>query len=122
MDAVPNRRDARRVILDRAAQLSFTAAGRAFLGVPLANLSHGGCLALLPSDQARDLVTDTLLEDLTIHHPGIKPNPIRARIAWCMGSKDDTSALGIQFLDMESETRISLVATIDAAILDRADP
>ncbi len=88
---------------------------------PLANLGHGWSLAPLPSAPGQGLGADTLFEDLTIHHPAIKANPIRARVAWAMGSKDDTSALGIQFLDMDSETRISLVAAVDAVILDRKE-
>ena len=115
------RRDARRVILGGEARLRFHAGELAYEGIPLANLSHSGCLALLPAVQARALVANMILEDLTILYPGIYANPIRARVAWAMGSKDDTAAVGLQFLDMSSETRISLVSVIDAAILSASD-
>ena len=120
MDRPSEKRDARRVILPGPPMLRFHAGGQAFENIPMANLSHGGCLALIPSVQAGFFETDLVMEDLVILHPGVFANPIKARVAWVMGAKDDTAAVGIQFLEMSSETRISLVSAVDAEILGQA--
>ncbi|HJU84214.1 MAG TPA: PilZ domain-containing protein [Holophagaceae bacterium] len=121
MNRPPEKRDARRVILPGPPHLRFHAGGQGFENIPMANLSHGGCLALVPSIQAGVFRSDLVIEDLVILHPGVFANPIKARVAWIMGAKDDTAAVGLQFLEMSSETRISLVSAVDAEIIGRIE-
>lgn len=118
MDQPLQRRDARRVFLEGEPKLRFQLRGESFDGVPMGNISHGGCLVMLPEERSHAIQTDDIVEGLAILHPGIHPGPIRCRVAWVMGGKlGDTIAVGLQFLEMSSETRITVVAAVDAAIL-----
>lgn len=115
----PELRDSRRVILDGQPQVRFQAAGRLFDRIPLANISHGGCLVMIPFEEAGALCLDTPVADLVIFHPGMTANPMTARVAWSMAhSEGDQVAVGLQFLDMTSDTRIALVAVVDSSILE----
>ncbi|HJW10089.1 MAG TPA: PilZ domain-containing protein [Holophagaceae bacterium] len=126
MDAASNRRDARRVILPTQATLSFQLGGQRLENLSMANISHGGCLAMIPTTISQGAVKEFLvrgafLPDLRIHYPGIEAAPIVGRVAWSMGSDQETQAIGIQFVEMDSSTRISIVATVDAAIIDQPE-
>ena len=115
------KRDGRRVILPGQAQLRFKAAGQIFDRIPMANISHGGCLCMIPFQEAGAICLDTPVSELVIFHPGMTANPIAARVAWSMAhAEGDQVAVGLQFLAMGSDTRIALVAVIDSAILDSA--
>jgi len=117
----PELRDSRRVILQGQPQVRFRAAGRLFDRLPLANLSHGGCLAIVPFQEAGALCLDTPVTELVIFHPGMTANPITARVAWTMAhAEGDQVAVGLQFSEMASDTRIALVAVVDSAILESA--
>lgn len=117
----PELRDSRRVILNGQPQVRFRAAGRIFDRIPLANLSHGGCLAIIPFQEAGALCLDTPVTELVIFHPGMTANPITARVAWTMAhAEGDQVAVGLQFEDMASDTRIALVAVVDSAVLESA--
>lgn len=117
----PELRDSRRVILSGQAQVRFRAAGQVFDRIPLANISHGGCLAMVPFQEAGALCLDTPVSELVIFHPGMTANPISARVAWTMAhAEGDQVAVGLQFLEMASATRISLVAVVDSAILQQS--
>ena len=117
----PEKRDSRRVILPGPAQARFRAAGQTFDRVPLANLSHGGCLLMIPFQEAGALCLDTPVPELMITYPGMPAEPIRARVAWTMAhAEGDTVAVGLQFLEMGSPARIALVALVDAVILQGA--
>ena len=117
----PELRDSRRVILNGQPQVRFRAAGRLFDRIPLANLSHGGCLAIIPFQEAGALCLDTPVTELVIFHPGMTANPITARVAWTMAhAEGDQVAVGLQFAEMASDTRIALVAVVDSAILESA--
>lgn len=115
----PELRDSRRVILQGQPQVRFRAAGQVFDRIPMANISHGGCLALVPFEEAGALCLDTPVTELVIFHPGMTANPISARVAWTMAhAEGDQVAVGLQFHDMASDTRIALVAVVDSIILD----
>ncbi|HET6330753.1 MAG TPA: PilZ domain-containing protein [Holophagaceae bacterium] len=117
----PELRDNRRVILDGQPQVRFRAAGQLFDRIPLANLSHGGCLAIIPFQEAGALCLDTPVTELVIFHPGMTANPITARVAWTIAhAEGDQVAVGLQFNDMAHDTRIALVAVVDSAILESA--
>ncbi|HET8900541.1 MAG TPA: PilZ domain-containing protein [Holophagaceae bacterium] len=117
----PELRDSRRVILNGQPQVRFRAAGQIFDRIPLANLSHGGCLAIIPFQEAGALCLDTPVTELVIFHPGMTANPITARVAWTMAhAEGDQVAVGLQFKDMASDTRIALVAVVDSAVLESA--
>lgn len=117
----PESRDSRRVILSGQAQVRFRAAGQLFDRIPLANISHGGCLAMVPFQEAGALCLDTPVTELVIFHPGMTANPITARVAWTMAhAEGDQVAVGLQFQEMTSATRISLVAVVDSAILQQS--
>lgn len=115
------KRDSRRVVLPGSPQVRFRAAGQTFDRIPLANLSHGGCLAMVPFQEAGALCLDMPITELVLFHPGLTANPITARIAWTMAhAEGDQVAVGFQFLEMASDTRIALVAVVDSAILENA--
>lgn len=112
-------RDSRRVILDGQPQVRFKAAGQLFDRIPMANISHGGCLVMIPFQEAGALCLDTPVADLVIFHPGMTANPMTARVAWTMAhAEGDQVAVGLQFLEMTRDTRIALVAVVDSSILD----
>jgi hypothetical protein len=115
----PELRDNRRVILQGQPQVRFRAAGQVFDRIPMANLSHGGCLVLVPFQEAGALCLNTPVSELMMFHPGMTANPITARVAWTMAhAEGDQVAVGLQFEDMASDTRIALVAVVDSAILE----
>jgi hypothetical protein len=117
----PELRDSRRVILSGQAQVRFQAAGQLFDRIPMANLSHGGCLVMVPFQEAGALCLDTPVSDLMVTYPGMPANPITARVAWTMAhAEGDTVAVGLQFSEMSSDTRIALVALVDTVILEAA--
>ena len=112
-------RDSRRIILKGPALVRFRAAGRLFDRLPLANLSHGGCLAIVPFEEAGALCIDAPVRELMITYPGMPANPIAARVAWTMAhAEGDQVAVGLQFQEMTSDTRIALVALVDAVVLE----
>ena len=118
--SLPEQRDSRRVILPGQALVRFHAAGQSFDRVPMANLSHGGCLTMIPFQDAGALCLDTPVADLVVSYPGMPANPIRARVAWTMAhAEGDTVAVGLQFLEMASDTRIALVALVDSVVLQQ---
>ena len=117
----PEQRDSRRIILQGQALVRFRAAGQTFDRLPLANLSHGGCLAIVPFDEAGALCINTPVTELMISYPGMPANPVAARVAWTMAhAEGDRVAIGIQFQEMTSDTRIALVALVDSTIIDGA--
>lgn len=117
----PDLRDSRRVILQGQPQVRFRAGGQVFDRIPLANISHGGCLAIVPFQEAGALCLDTPVTELVIFHPGMTANPITARVAWTMAhAEGDQVAVGLQFREMSSDTRIALVAVVDSSILESA--
>ncbi len=117
----PEKRDSRRVVLPGNPQARFRAAGQLFDRIPLANLSHGGCLAMVPFQEAGSLCLDMPITELVLFHPGLTANPITARVAWTMAhAEGDQVAVGFEFKDMASDTRIALVAVVDSAILESA--
>jgi hypothetical protein len=119
--SLPELRDSRRVILDGQPQVRFRAAGQLFDRIPMANLSHGGCLVIIPFQEAGALCLDTPVAELVIFHPGMTANPITARVAWTMAhAEGDHVAVGLQFTGMAQDTRIALVAVVDSAILESA--
>ena len=117
----PESRDTRRVILSGQPQVRFRAAGQVFDRIPMVNLSHGGCMAMVPFQEAGALCLDTPVSELVISHPGLTANPMTARVAWTMAhAEGDQVAVGLQFAEMASDTRIALVAVVDSAILEAA--
>ena len=117
----PELRDSRRVILQGQPQVRFRAAGQLFDRIPMANISHGGCLAIVPFQEAGALCLDTPVTELVIFHPGMTANPISARVAWTMAhAEGDQVAVGLQFREMTRDTRIALVAVVDSSILESA--
>ena len=116
----PEQRDKRRTILPGNPQVRFRAAGQLFDRIPMANISHGGCLAMVPFQEAGALCLDTPVHELVILHPGMTANPIRARVAWTMAhAEGDEVAVGIEFEEMATDTRIALVAVVEAAVLQQ---
>ncbi len=115
------KRDSRRVVLSGNPQVRFRAAGQIFDRIPLANLSHGGCLAMVPFQEAGSLCLNMPITELVLFHPGLTANPITARVAWTMAhAEGDQVAVGLEFQDMAHDTRIALVAVVDAVILEGA--
>ena len=116
-----DKRDSRRVILQGPALVRFRAAGQLFDRLPLANISHGGCLAMVPFEAAGALCVNTPVSELMITYPGMPADPVSARVAWTMAhAEGDQVAVGLQFQEMRSDTRIALVALVDSVILDGA--
>ncbi len=114
----PEMRDGRRVILEGQPQVRFRAAGQIFDRIPLANISHGGCLVMVPFQEAGALCLNTPVQELVIFHPGMTANPMTARVAWTMAhAEGDQVAVGLHFEEMTSATRIALVAVVDSLIL-----
>ena len=84
----PESRDTRRVILSGQPQVRFRAAGQVFDRIPMVNLSHGGCMAMVPFQEAGALCMGTPVTELVISHPGLTANPMTARVAWSMAQAE----------------------------------
>lgn len=78
--------------------LSFCMAGRWFLGVPITDLSVGGCRALLPGDLPRNAAR---LDHLEIHHPLVPPTTFKGLLV----RREDKGAAGIAFRDLPRDVR-----------------
>ena len=116
----PEKRDSRRIILPGSAIVRFRAAGQLFDRIPMANLSHGGCLAMVPFQEAGALGLNAPVKELVISYPGMPANPIAARVAWTMAhAEGDQVAVGLEFQEMASDTRIALVALVDSVVLQQ---
>ena len=114
-------RDSRRIILKGPAVVRFQAAGQLFDRIPMANLSHGGCMAVVPFQEAGALGLNAPVRELVISYPGMPADPITARVAWTMAhAEGDQVAVGLQFQEMASATRIALVALVDSVVLQQA--
>lgn len=78
--------------------LSFCMAGRWFLGVPITDLSVGGCRALMPRDLPRHAAR---LDHLEIHHPLVPPTTFKGLLV----RQDARGAAGIAFRDLPKDVR-----------------
>ena len=78
-------------------------------------------MAMVPFQEAGALCMGTPVTELVISHPGLTANPMTARVAWSMAQAEgDQVAVGLQFAEMSSDTRIALVAVVDSAIMEAA--
>ena len=112
-------RQFRRVIVGPEFALSFVLGDQSFSRIALANLSEGGCLALVPGDRAGAFVGDDLLEELTILHELLPSHPVEARVAYAFGAGDlELVGIGIQFLSMAPGLRQSLHDFVDSIPLE----
>lgn len=108
-------RQFRRVFVGPEFTLSFVLEGRSYSRIGLANISEGGCLALIPGDSSSGFETGTDLEELTLHHELLPYQPIEARVAYAFGAGElEMVGVGIQFLSMKPSLRHSLQAFVDA--------
>jgi c-di-GMP-binding flagellar brake protein YcgR len=108
-------RQFRRVFVGPEFTLSFVLEGQSFSRIGLANISEGGCLALLPGDRAAGFVVGAELEELTLHHELMPYQPIEAKVAYAFGAGElDLVGVGIQFLSMKSSLRQSIQAFVEA--------
>ncbi|HEY3400073.1 MAG TPA: hypothetical protein VGK03_05520 [Geothrix sp.] len=120
MNHLADRRDTRRVITGREFGISFTLKGRPFRDVRIANLSVGGCLALVGAWNAGFFQHGAALGDLVLLHPELPKDPIIATVAFVLGGRtvgqaQEMVGVGIHFLCMEASTREALEIWVGAA-------
>lgn len=98
MATSPHRRRHTRFTPATSTTLSFCLAGRWFLGVPVMDLSVGGCRALLPRDLPLHAAR---LDHLEIHHPLVPPSTFKGLLV----RREARGAAGISFRDMPRDVR-----------------
>ncbi len=105
----------RRVFVGPEFTVSFVLEGKSFSRIGLANISEGGCLALVPDALSAGLAPGVDLEGLTFHHELLPYHPVEARIAYALGAGElELVGVGIQFLSMKPSLRKSLQDFVDA--------
>ena len=108
-------RQFRRVFVGPEFTMSFVMEGQSFARIGLANISEGGCLALVPGSQSGGFAIGAALEELTLHHELLPFHPIEARVAYIFGAGElEMMGVGIQFLSMKPSLRQSLLAFVEA--------
>lgn len=108
-------RQFRRVFVGPEFTVSFVLDGQSFARIGLANISEGGCLALVPGERSKPFSIGVDLEEMTLHHELLPYQPIEAKVAYAFGAGDlDLVGVGIQFLSMKTSLRQSLRAFVEA--------
>lgn len=99
----PERRDQRRVPLDRDFTVSFSLAGEAFDRLPTPNVSAGGLCVMVPSEQARHFQRGAVLESMVLNHPSLPKEALRGEVRYTLGGGHLASlkhvGVGVMFLD-----------------------
>ena len=108
-------RQHRRVFVGADFRVSFVLEGESYAGIGVANLSEGGCLALVPGERSKPFHTGVDLEELTLHHELMPHQPVAARVAYTFGAGElDLVGVGIQFLSMKPGMRRSIRDFVEA--------
>lgn len=117
------RRTSPRLTVGPDHRVRFTVQGRLYSGVPLSDISAGGCCARMPVVQAEDLERGMLLESLHLAHPRLPGAELRGRLAWIMGrvpgKTEGIVVLGIEFLDPAPAVRQAIEAYVAEGLTDR---
>lgn len=99
----PERRDQRRVPLDRDFTVTFTLEGERYERLPTPNVSAGGLCVMVPADRARHFPRGAILESLVMNHPELPKDLLRGEVRYTMGGGHLASmrhvGVGVMFLD-----------------------
>ena len=99
----PERRDQRRVPLDRDSTVSFVLDGSAYERLPTPNVSAGGLCVMVPSEKARHFQRGALLEGIVLNHPSLPKDTLRGEVRYTLGGGHLASmkhvGVGVMFLD-----------------------
>jgi hypothetical protein len=99
----PERRDQRRVPLDREYTVSFTLGGEPFDRLPTPNVSAGGMCVMVPSEKARHFQRGAVLEGIVLNHPALPKDVLRGEVRYTLGGGHLASmrhvGVGVMFLD-----------------------
>lgn len=116
MDDPANRRRFARVNVDDQHTVRFRFQDRELVGLPMTNLSAGGCCVKLVPAQAEGLDKGVGVEDLFLVHPRIPSVPLRAMVCWLMGRQpgktEGFALVGFEFTDITPEFQASLEAYV----------
>jgi c-di-GMP-binding flagellar brake protein YcgR len=105
----------RRVIVGPEFAVSFVLGEESFSKVRLANVSEGGCLALVPGERSGGFFVGAELEELTLMHELLPTTALEARVAYAFGAGElDVVGIGIQFVSMSAGLRQSLRDFVDS--------
>lgn len=100
--AMPNPRRYRRIPVGEGHTVGFSFNGHALKHIPLANLSAGGCLALIPQDMVPHIRQGYLLLDFVLEHRELSGPPFCSRVVHVVQNPSKTPegqiGLGISFL------------------------
>lgn len=120
MNAPIDQRDARRIIVGPGFNISFTLKGQAFGEVALANISTGGCYALIEQQEAGLFARGTLLEGLLLLHPDLPKTPITAEVCYVLGcrpgAESELVGIGIHFLSLDNPAQKLLDSWVNVAL------
>lgn len=99
----PERRDQRRVPLDRDFTVNFTLDGSAYERLPTPNVSAGGLCVMVPSEKARHFQRGARLEGIVLNHPSLPKDALRGEVRYTLGGGHLASmkhvGVGVMFLD-----------------------
>jgi len=124
MEPRHERRTSDRAIVGADHSIRFQVKGHVFMNVRITNVSPTGCFAMVSHRDAGLFGQGTLLEQLTFEHPDLAGGPIMAKVMYTLGGEDRQSVLdfmgvGIHFLDMTPETRLTLDRFVATSLGDR---
>jgi c-di-GMP-binding flagellar brake protein YcgR len=116
MDDHANRRRFPRVNVDERHTVRFQFQSRELVGLPMTNLSAGGCCVKVVPSQAEGLVKGVAVEGLFLVHPNIPSVPLRAMVCWLMGRQpgktEGFALVGFEFTDITPQYQESLDAYV----------
>jgi hypothetical protein len=99
----PERRDQRRVPLDRDFTVSFTLDGLVHDRLPTPNVSAGGVCVMVPAEKARHFQRGAVLEGIVLNHPALPKDVLRGEVRYTLGGGHLASmkfvGVGVMFLD-----------------------
>ena len=112
------RKDSRRLALGPGFTVRFEVQGRSLEGLPMLNLSYGGCFCLVPFREARHFERGVVLAQLALIHPELPQGRIQAQVAYTLGGNAamehmEQVGMGIQFTEMDPVTRAAVQTWLD---------
>lgn len=116
MDDHANRRRFPRVNVDEQHTVRFRFQDRELVGLPMTNLSAGGCCVKVVPAQAEGLDKGAAVESLFLVHPKIPSVPLRAMVCWLMGRQpgrtEGFALVGFEFTDITPQYQEALDAYV----------
>lgn len=117
MEPSADRRRYPRLSVDANFTVRFSAAGRSFSAVPMADLSAGGICLRVDAREAEPLVKGTALAALFMDYPGLPKSPLQGQVTWLMGKVpgkvEGFVLVGVEFVNLNPKVEAALAKFVD---------